>query len=176
MVCQWKFLHLWLTVPLESYTVHVGNHMLISDTFDFKVVCIFAANASSLPALTPAQLKKLRHLTIVSLAAKSKVTRNSSCLNSSQNLTAFFCCIIKLLSVSSTCRHCWNVKTMFSHQQKLSQALVGPQVEEGRRLFMLTAGRLFTFSTSHRTYDKPVCQNSLEIILSTTCSYYTCIS
>lgn len=32
----------------------------------------YKANSSSLPALSPPQLKKLRHLTIVSLAAKSK--------------------------------------------------------------------------------------------------------
>ena len=37
------------------------------------IYLFFAANSSSLPALSPPQLKKLRHLTIVSLAAKSKV-------------------------------------------------------------------------------------------------------
>jgi len=48
------------------------SHWKLLNIFAFGTYSDYKANASSLPALTPAQLKKLRHLTIVSFAAKSK--------------------------------------------------------------------------------------------------------
>lgn len=49
-----------------------ASHWNLLNIFAFGTYSEYRANASSLPALTPPQLKKLRHLTIVSLAAKSK--------------------------------------------------------------------------------------------------------
>lgn len=41
---------------------------------DFDFNDFFAEQMDSLPKLTPLQLKKLKHLTIVSLAAKNRVS------------------------------------------------------------------------------------------------------
>lgn len=42
--------------------------------FDVKIIFFFVEQMDSLPKLTPLQLKKLKHLTIVSLAAKNRVS------------------------------------------------------------------------------------------------------
>ena len=50
---------------------------------------------ASLPALSPAQIRKLKHLTIVSLAAKSKVGLGGSC--------CLLCCSVVLASALVIC-------------------------------------------------------------------------
>lgn len=46
---------------------------MVSPVFDCCILLCCTAASSSLPSLSPAQLAKLRHLTIVSLATKNKV-------------------------------------------------------------------------------------------------------
>ena len=62
-------------------------HTLAFCTSTKIFVLSFAASVSVLPKLSPAQVTKLRHLTIVSLTAKSKVT--SLILRSSSYLLCF---------------------------------------------------------------------------------------
>ena len=63
---------------LKSYSDFHVNSLVIRNCFLYfllrvSIHCSVSEKASLLPALTATQLRKLQHLTIVSLAAKSKV-------------------------------------------------------------------------------------------------------
>ena len=62
---------------LDFFFLNHFSHSRSIEILLMMTVLYFSANSSSLPALTAQQLKKLRHLTIVSLAAKSKVSERS---------------------------------------------------------------------------------------------------
>ena len=63
---------------MKSYSDFHVNSLVIRNCFLYfllrvSIHCSVSEKASLLPALTATQLRKLQHLTIVSLAAKSKV-------------------------------------------------------------------------------------------------------
>ena len=57
-----------------TYNDYKRKIFLKSSFHDFDFNDFFAEQMDSLPKLTPLQLKKLKHLTIVSLAAKNRVS------------------------------------------------------------------------------------------------------